>query len=103
MRRATIFILLGFHAAVLLAAWLAPYDYAEQHREYPYAAPTPIHFAPWPFVYGVGDPQRVYPIRFFTNGRLFGVDPGGVIFLAGTDAYGRDVFSRILYGGQISI
>jgi peptide/nickel transport system permease protein len=28
--------------------------------------------------------------------------PGGV-FLLGTDAYGRDVFSRLLYGGRVSL
>jgi peptide/nickel transport system permease protein len=108
MTRATIFILIVLHAAVLFAGWLAPYDYAEQHRDYSYAPPTAIHFAPMPFVYGTTpdfqeDRQHAYPIRFFTGGRLFGVEPGGVIFLAGTDGYGRDVFSRILYGGRISI
>jgi peptide/nickel transport system permease protein len=108
MIRAGIVALLVLHAAVLLAGFLAPYDYAEQHRDFPYAPPTPIHFAPRPFVYGTTldfqeDRQHVYPIRWFTRGRLFGVDPGGVVFLSGTDAYGRDVFSRILYGGRISI
>lgn len=34
---------------------------------------------------------------------LFGVDPPGHIFLMGTDAYGRDQFSRFLFGGQISM
>jgi peptide/nickel transport system permease protein len=106
--RITVFILLGLHLAVLLAGFLAPYDYAEQHRDFPYAPPTPLHFAPRPFVYGTTlefqeERQHVYPIRFFTGGRLFGVDRGGVVFLAGTDGYGRDVFSRILYGGRISI
>ena len=108
MIRATIIILLVLHAAILFAGFLAPYDYAEQHRDYSYAPPTPVHFGPRPFVYGTTidfqeDRTHVYPIRFFTSGRLFGVDPGGVVFLAGTDAFGRDVFSRILNGGRISI
>jgi peptide/nickel transport system permease protein len=108
MTRATLIILLGLHAAVFLAGVLAPYDFAEQHRDFPYAPPTPIHFGPGPFVYGITrdfqeDRLHLYPIRFFRQGRLFGVDPGGFVFLAGTDAYGRDVFSRILYGGRISI
>jgi peptide/nickel transport system permease protein len=108
MIRATIIILLVLHAAVLFAGFLAPYDDAEQHRDYSYAPPTPVHFGPRPFVYGTTidfqeDRTHVYPIRFFTGGRLFGVDSGGIVFLAGTDAFGRDVFSRILNGGRISI
>jgi peptide/nickel transport system permease protein len=108
MTRVIIIILIVLHVAILTAGWLAPYDYAEQHRDYSYAPPTPVHFSPRPFVYGTTldfseDRSREYPIRFFTGGRLFGVDPGGVVFLAGADGFGRDVFSRILYGGRISI
>jgi peptide/nickel transport system permease protein len=60
--------------------------------------------------------ERQYPIQFFVQGsqykiagvlacrtHLFGVAGDGQIFLVGTDAYGRDQFSRILYGGQISL
>src|SRR4029450_9140807 len=32
-----------------------------------------------------------------------GVRPGSAQFLLGTDGYGRDVLSRILYGGRISL
>src|SRR5882672_3667423 len=60
--------------------------------------------------------DREYPLQFFVSGaayrvaglvpsrvHLFGVDAPAQIFLAGTDSYGRDQFSRILSGGQISV
>ncbi|HTS64849.1 MAG TPA: ABC transporter permease [Candidatus Acidoferrales bacterium] len=100
--RFTLTALIVLHGAVVFAGFLAPYDYAEQHRERPYAPPTTIGFSPWPYVYSQ-DSTRVYPIRFFTRGRLLGVDPGGYLFLLGTDGYGRDLFSRILYGGRVSL
>jgi len=34
---------------------------------------------------------------------LFGVSAPGRIFILGSDAYGRDQFTRFLYGGQISL
>jgi peptide/nickel transport system permease protein len=34
---------------------------------------------------------------------LFEVNEPGRIFLIGTDAYGRDEFSRVLFGGQLSV
>jgi peptide/nickel transport system permease protein len=85
-----------------------------------------------PFVYDVDserDPvtfQRVYvedtserfPIKFFvqrpeatykvlglfeSDVHLFGVDDPARIFLWGTNNLGKDVFSRVLYGGQVSL
>ena len=80
-----------------------------------------------PFVYGLKDDpqnygsydeefQQVYPLRLFVAGsqyklaglfsahaHLFGTDASGRVFLLGTDGYGRDQFSRLLYGGQISL
>jgi peptide/nickel transport system permease protein len=118
--RLTIALLVALHAAVLLAAFLAPYDYAEQHRYYPFAPPTRVHFTdaagrfhPRPFVYGITqdgpggdfreDRRRLYPVDFLLRGRLFGVAAPGVLFIWGSDGFGRDVFSRVLYGGQVSL
>ena len=80
-----------------------------------------------PFVYGWKDDpqnfgsyqadfQKAYPLRFFVQGspyklagvfssrtHLFGTEAPGRVFLLGTDGYGRDQFSRLLYGGQISL
>lgn len=62
------------------------------------------------------DGMRGYPVHLFVRGsgykvaglfssrlHLFGVDAPAQIFLAGTDNYGRDQFSRILFGGQMSL
>jgi len=62
------------------------------------------------------DQSREYPLLLFVNGaryKLFGVyeatvhlfevaEPGKLL-LFGTDGYGRDELSRVLYGGQISV
>lgn len=40
---------------------------------------------------------------FHSNLHLFGVEAPGHIFLLGTDQSGRDLFSRILFGAQISL
>lgn len=85
------------------------------------------HFHLRPFVYRIAaspddlyqyveDPGREYPIHLWTNGseykiagvftshlHWFGVDEPAQISIAGTDSYGRDQFSRILYGGQMSL
>src|SRR5260370_2672321 len=61
------------------------------------------------------DTNTTVPMRFFVRGpryRLLGFLPcrlhlfgaeNGRINLLGSDAYGRDQLSRILYGGQVSL
>lgn len=80
-----------------------------------------------PFVYRwverIGEFQRYqedqripYPIHLLTRGakytiggvitwdrHFFGVDPPARVFLIGSDGYGRDLLSRLLFGGQISL
>lgn len=108
-----VLLLATMHAAAIWANRLAPYPYDEQHRQYPYAPPSHIHWRGGrPVVYSVRadkggeyreDATRAFPVRFFVGGRLFGVEPPGVLFPFGTDAYGRDVFSRLLYGARVSL
>jgi peptide/nickel transport system permease protein len=57
---------------------------------------VPVHF----FVRG--SPYQIVGI-WRSNLHMFGVNPPAKICLMGTDAYGRDLFSRFLYGGQISL
>jgi peptide/nickel transport system permease protein len=66
----------------------------------------------------VEDTSTPYPVRFFVRRpqaaytvlglwrsdlHLFGVDEPARIFLWGTNNLGKDVFSRVLYGGQVSL
>ena len=61
-------------------------------------------------------PGADHPLRFFVRGarysllglvssdlHLFGVDGESRVYLLGTDSFGRDEFSRLLYGGQVSL
>jgi len=62
------------------------------------------------------DRSKKYYLRFFSEGfkykflgliptniHLFTVEKSGKLFLLGSDINGRDNFSRLLYGGQISL
>jgi peptide/nickel transport system permease protein len=68
----------------------------------------------------VEDTTRMYPIQFFVHGdpyKLFGLiptdlhlygvdqksDPQAIVLLMGADALGRDWFTRIMYGGRLSL
>ncbi|MBN2120507.1 MAG: ABC transporter permease [Candidatus Omnitrophica bacterium] len=63
----------------------------------------------------VEDKSKEHPIRLFSRGdryklglfntdmHLFGVDPKARLYLFGADSRGRCLFSRIIYGGQISL
>jgi peptide/nickel transport system permease protein len=131
--RAWVFALGGMHAVIACAGFFAPYDPAEQDRDRPYAPPANVHFRDArgafharPFVYSLRlregsfdqyeeDAANPIAIRLFTSGapyrllgmvpcrlHLFGAD-GARVCLLGTDGYGRDLLSRLLYGGQISL
>jgi peptide/nickel transport system permease protein len=49
-----------------------------------------------------GAPYRIAGI-FESNFHLFGFDEPAEAFLLGSDGYGRDLFTRLLYGGQVSL
>jgi peptide/nickel transport system permease protein len=102
-----------FYLAALLAPFLSPYSPQFQDRDNPYHPPTRIHWSGGPLVYGsvVSDPLRrqyreddaVYRVHVFRGGHLFAVEAPGRLYLLGTDRFGRDVFSRLLYGARISL
>jgi peptide/nickel transport system permease protein len=83
-----------------------------------YRRPSVCVLVERPGAYGVYDEDRhsCFPIRFFVRGsryrflgafqsswHLFGIESPARIFVLGSDGYGRDVFSRLAYGGQISL
>jgi peptide/nickel transport system permease protein len=126
-------VLVLLHGIIAAAGFFAPYDPAEQDRERPYLPPMHVHlvdaqghFHLRPFFYPLrlreGSFDRFeentatrVPLQFFARGagyhllglvpshlHLFGA-PEARLYLLGSDAYGRDQLSRILYGGQVSL
>jgi peptide/nickel transport system permease protein len=120
------------YALMLAAPFIAPYSHKQQFREHFYMPPTEVHFFDLegtfslrPFIYDYkkaelagtykasqqklfvnflveGSPYRWLGLSFRTH--LFGLnDESKQIFLLGSDALGRDLFSRILFGAQFSL
>jgi peptide/nickel transport system permease protein len=131
--RSWLLALAALHGIIACAGFFAPYDPTEQDREHPYQQPMKFHlvdaqghFHFRPFFYTQHlregsfeqfeeNTAQAISLRFLVNGapyhllglfpshrHLFGA-PASRIYLLGSDAYGRDQLSRILYGGQISL
>ena len=121
--KAAFILLLILYLVILFADFIAPYSNTYSNREMSYAPPSQIYTIDEcgrlsrPYTYNYireyepalmqtvfkQDRCKKYYLKLFTHGHLFGVEDGGEIHLLGTDINGRDVFSRLLFGGRISM
>lgn len=122
-----LWVLFLIYFALAFANFIAPYSKDYSDRSLAYAPPSKIFTinekgklsCPYTYNYKRSfddknfsiyqlDRSQKYFLKFFTKGsdnkfHLVTVDNGGNLFLLGTDINGRDVFSRILFGGRISM
>ncbi len=121
-------ILIVLYFVALFAGFIAPYRYDDLNTDYSFHPPLwptiqGFHFVVPRYEPGNGTfvyrlvPNDTKPLHFFIRGdqyKLFGLISSSVhlfgtgdnnypVFLLGADQFGRDVFSRLLYGSQISL
>jgi peptide/nickel transport system permease protein len=126
-------VILLFYLGALFANFLAPYGLTERFTKYIYMPPQRVHLFNegklQPFVYDLQqefdetlrrrytkDPEKKTFILFFAPGepyKLFGLiesnihlfqgSDGKPVALLGTDRQGRDMYSRIMLGSQVSL
>ncbi len=113
-------VLLGLIVfAACAAPWLAPNPPNRRFTDLLYAPPTRIHVGDdmaMPHVHPLRiasrlerrfdeDRARHIPMRWFSQGVLLSADPdaGAPLLVLGADAYGRDRFSRLLYGSRATL
>ncbi len=122
MRAAGLVLLAVIVAAAVAAPVVAPYPADRAFRGFLNAPPTFPHVIDdtggWhtPYIYGwkltnqleqryAQDRSALVPLRWFTDGRLVtsSDDDRMPLLLLGGDSYGRDVFSRLVYGARLSL
>ena len=123
-------VIITLYLLVIFAGFLGPYRPNQTFKEHFFHPPTKIHLLDeggltLPYVYqtkkvGWGEFKELktdkYPLKFFYQGpeykfwgliptqlHLVGVEKPAHLFLLGTDNYGRDLLTRLLYGGRVSM
>ncbi len=128
---ASVMILGVLYACAVLAPVLAPYETSDQSLDHSFHPPTRVFWEDGQVrvqIYANVDPAAAtyeavpgesFPLKLFAVGysyRLLGLvpmdrhlflpdtdDPQARVYLLGSDGTGRDIFSRLLYGSQISL
>ncbi|HYA35223.1 MAG TPA: hypothetical protein VEF03_06360, partial [Candidatus Binataceae bacterium] len=120
--RSSAMCLVLFYLLAVASPLIAPYDPAYQNRRMPDCPPMRLHLsAPSEWEHGflyahpmlMKDPvERIYEpdetrktyVHLFSYGHLFTTEPDAPqVFFFGSDALGRDLFSRIVYGARVSM